>query len=345
MSLRPRNKVISLVQVVLLATLPILSLPVDEVGQTPPGFIGAAQATQPPKGTFRLILNGFKVNHESDDDIFEGDGRGDEIFITSSAWVVHNDGSYERTPKVQTKVMGDPNNHPERIPAGSAHPGPTSLNVMIGGLHTGDSFPANQPWRRTLEPLADRPPIVLWQGELTADKDISMIVPVIWEWDSSDYSASQRSVDRELPGWFQKTKANLISLIPATRWLNPVEHSVIAVDFYHHTVYEIQPINSLTNRADGLDLRLDAKSGTRPIGYEENVAHFTNSSSVPMYDALNPREIVLNYYNAIAASSGAGMRLEINYTDAHDHGDYTLYLQVEQVTSLRQTVPLRPVRP
>ncbi len=66
---------------------------------------------QPARGFFRVTLNGFRVNNESDDDILEGDGRGDEIFITTNNWMVHKDGTYQSFRQSKTKVMGDANAH------------------------------------------------------------------------------------------------------------------------------------------------------------------------------------------------------------------------------------------
>jgi len=60
--------------------------------QTPARKVRPLRA-YPVRGFFRVTLNGFRVRNESDDDILEGDGRGDEIFITTSNWMVHKDGT------------------------------------------------------------------------------------------------------------------------------------------------------------------------------------------------------------------------------------------------------------
>src|SRR5690242_19682146 len=78
------------------------------------GYSGAGMlsVTEPPNAqanptaTFRVTLNGFKVNHESDDDILEGDGRGDEIFITAHRWMINRDGSARPIP------LDDPSSNP-----------------------------------------------------------------------------------------------------------------------------------------------------------------------------------------------------------------------------------------
>src|SRR5258708_33206070 len=82
----------------------------------------AAQTAPPQRGTFRVTLNGFRVNNESDDDILEGDGRGDEIFITANIWAISSDGTAHELGGKQTKVMGDDRWRPQRILAWSGIP-------------------------------------------------------------------------------------------------------------------------------------------------------------------------------------------------------------------------------
>jgi hypothetical protein len=306
---------------------------------------GVPPATEPPNAqanptaTFRVVLNGFKVKNESDDDIFEGDGRGDEIFITAHRWMINRDGSarpvplddpssnpYQQTlPYLITKVMGDPINHPERVPAGTRGPG-QRLDLDNGGLQTGDTYPTLTPWRRDREPLADRPPIILWQGNLTRGQNMVEIVPIIWEWDSPAYSASQRAIlDGGLTTWFEEHRQKLADHIPASD-INP------------------RPASWRDSRSDlgtplGYDeITLHDKAGTRPIGYGEFFGE----------QAFRPQSIVLTYdsaLNAVNPRNQSERILEIEYKDSHDHGDYILYIQVEQVTSFRQTIQQRVRRP
>lgn len=268
----------------------------------------AQPSTQPARGLFRVVLNGFKVNHESDDDILEGDGRGDEIFITENHWIVHSDGTYQTFRQSRTKVMGDPNGHPERVPAGTRSPG-ARLDSEPGGLQTGDTFPpspAHEPWRRTREPLSDRPPIVLWNGYLTQGEDMVVVAPIIWEWDSDDTSASQRDVETGLPNWFEHNKSNFTRFIGLI-W--PEGRS---------PVFGPYPI------------RLNGKPGTRPIGYREA----ETTAGVP-YDHLPITGVFLTYDSAIKAADrielGVRGLSQVRYIDGNDNGDYTLYLQVERL--------------
>jgi hypothetical protein len=294
----------------------------------------------PVRGFFRVTLNGFRVNHESDDDILEGDGRGDEIFITANNWIIHKDGTYLSLRQSRTKVMGDPNGHPERVPAGTKSPG-LRLDSAPGGLQTGDSFPSREPWKRTREPLTDRPPVVLWNGYLTQGEDAILILPVVWEWDSDDLSDSQQSFIRELPRWFQYQRPVLVSFftlppgspfLPKSPILDPI---TILINYYAAFLGQGSSAGVSQGYPQGR-IVLSGKAGTRPIGYEEAYTNKNTAVEVPLPDGLPPTELMLTYDSAItAANSTASFGVpgvyEIRYVDAHDHGDYSLYLQVERL--------------
>jgi len=322
---------VKLFMLTLLLCLGLLCQPISVTSSC--AATGAPPATDPtapqapPPATFRVTLNGFKVNHESDDDILEGDGRGDEIFITASRWLLNAGGASQILPApngdqyLQTKVMGDPNGHPERVPAGTKSPG-LRLDEVAGGLQTGDTFPTRTPWVRNREPLPDRPPIILWQGDLTRGQNLVQVTPIIWEWDSEQFSASQNDIRNGLINWFEDRKpalTNLISSPSSFSALNPVNN--VGIFF-----------------AD--------KSGTRPIGISDDAD--IRIFGVGAQNLFFPQSLVLTYDSAMNASHprDASQRvIPMRYFDAHDHGDYTLYLQVDQVVALRQTIPQGVVRP
>src|SRR5436190_13507297 len=110
-------------------------------GTTVPSAKGQKN-TNPPVAVFRVVLNGFKVNHESDDDILEGDGKRDEVYLRADVWVLNRDGNvpYRRSPR--SVLMGDINNQsdPPRIRAGTASD--------TGGLRTNAKWPNSAPWGR-----------------------------------------------------------------------------------------------------------------------------------------------------------------------------------------------------
>jgi hypothetical protein len=259
---------------------------------TPPPPTSAQSST----ATFRVVLNGFTVNNESDDDIFERDGRGDEVFITSNAWhFLKAEGGAVPLSQIRTKVMGEARGHPGRVSAGS------------GGLRTGDSFPSSPAWERTRgTTFADRPPTVLWIGSLTRGRDAVLILPIIWEWDSDDVSASQRSVEQALPSW----------IVGQQLWLD------------HLIDYPLDIVYRVVNARDAIPL--GGKAGTRPIGYAGEGGAF----GVGAHDHLTPQVLALTYDSAVNAvqNSNCGVPgvYAVTYADEHDHGNYTLYLQVEQ---------------
>ena len=173
-------------------------------------------STPPPEpkllpARFRVILTGFTVDKQTSDHILETDGKGDEVYIVAevgqfaSAWIYHErewrarhhngvlpawdwlltgDGINGRGPVTNRRsltsvVMGDEaNQEVPRIRAGTAGPS--------GGLRTGDSFPTHKPWILTGTPSANRLPMLLWEGELSPDGGVVMIMPTIWEWDNGN---------------------------------------------------------------------------------------------------------------------------------------------------------------
>lgn len=252
-----------------------------------------AKAPAGLSGFFRVVLNGFKVNHESDDDIFEGDGKRDEVYLRADVWMLNRDGSvpYRRSPR--SVLMGDINNqnNPPRIAAGTASDD--------GGLRTNDKWPISEPWRRVRNPLPDRPPMLLWEGTLVQGENMVVILPTVWEWDSRDPSPSETAYDGLVDGWFNGGKRDLTVAIEHKSTANLVFQKDI---MFHRE-----------------------KGGTRPIG---------------MYSGGNIglllRELSLTYDAALEAArstpSNVGYGVfAINYHDHEDHGDYTLYVQVEQI--------------
>ena len=153
-------------------------------------------------GRFRVTLTGFTVNQQSSDNILESDGKGDEVyFIIDSArydgytdrggrtsifaplsldTTLRPNGNLTQRQSLQSVVLGDVNsqNNPPRIRAGSAS--------EVGGLRTGDRYPTNEPWNVSGALRTDRLPMLLWEGELTAERDLVVLIPTIWEWDGGN---------------------------------------------------------------------------------------------------------------------------------------------------------------
>jgi hypothetical protein len=164
-------------------------------GAQPPGRIGIFAPGDPPDPSsaarFRLTARGFFVQRQSEDDAFERDGRGDEVYVRSDSFVVGAAG-LAAGPSARSETIGD------RFLAqgGSSRPQWGSAATEIGGFVTGDDYPTSTPW-------APRPgivrtgelPLAVWEGELIRGGDAVVIVPSIWEWDDHGASFEERQWD------------------------------------------------------------------------------------------------------------------------------------------------------
>ncbi|MEO7673031.1 MAG: hypothetical protein ABIU09_03015, partial [Pyrinomonadaceae bacterium] len=132
---------------------------------------------------FRVTINGFKVNHQTLDDALDRDGRGDEVYFLSQ-WRTTEDGRAVNTSELlRSRVMGDANGRSDRVQAGSARYG-VLPSRSVGGLLTNDSFP-NNPTAFSGSPIADRAPMLLFDGEMTSTQ-LLVVAPTIWEQDGPD---------------------------------------------------------------------------------------------------------------------------------------------------------------
>jgi hypothetical protein len=87
---------------------------------TPAAPANPAPAT-PVSGRYRVVANGFSVVHESFDDVLSRDGKYDEVY--GGFALFHFDrktGDLLDRGLRRTKVLGDINNFPDRLRAGTA---------------------------------------------------------------------------------------------------------------------------------------------------------------------------------------------------------------------------------
>jgi hypothetical protein len=153
-------------------------------------------------GRFRVILTGFSVERQTDDNVLESDGKGDEVFIVAEVAEYANREGRSQTPQdpfwalfgdnplltlrrtLTSIVMGDANNQEvPRIRAGTAG--------NNGGLRTGDQFPTKEPWKQFGALSTNRLPMQVWEGELSG-QGMVIIVPTIWEWDDGNVRAREQ---------------------------------------------------------------------------------------------------------------------------------------------------------
>jgi hypothetical protein len=257
-------------------------------------------------GRYRVTVNGFKVLAETWDDVFEWDGKRDEVYISAIVRKLDRDGNVQYASSDATPVLGDINNQNGRVQAGSASP--------RGGLRTGDSFPTPTPWMRSqgLDLRRNWPPYTVWEGDLTDGKDVVLITPAVNEWDPGASA---------LEGW-------LVWADDAVEKLGPKIAALIG-----------GPLPAAIVK--GLDLGLDlfmslrksgviGKSADRPIGMTPDPKDSTKF-------VFNPQVLVLNYQTAekviadAPAGKGPGVLAFDFPDDPYLRGHYQLWVQVERL--------------
>lgn len=145
---------------------------------------GAAHTTieiAPISHRARVVLLGFRVGRKTtDDDVFDGDGRGDEVYFTAyrASVAISGDGvGIAPLGFVESVVIGDTGRFPSRQRGGAA--GPT------GGIRSGDAVPSAA--ALALQPgIAadrDRLPMLLWEGVLDRGHWATIVALSGWEWD------------------------------------------------------------------------------------------------------------------------------------------------------------------
>lgn len=137
-------------------------------------------APPPASGRYRVTINGIHVNGETWDTALQTDGKGDEIFVLVDLRYLNAGGNpVGPSTQITTAIYGDTNGFPSRIKAGTRSP--------QGGIRTGDNIPdGSAPWARFGLPQPSRLPLFVWEGTLTDGRDGVLIVPAIWEQDSTD---------------------------------------------------------------------------------------------------------------------------------------------------------------
>ncbi|PYE55798.1 hypothetical protein [Deinococcus yavapaiensis] len=275
------------------------------------------QAAQPAVGRFRVTLLGWRVDRQTWDHVFESDGGGDEVFVMSEARVVDATNRTLFGPSgVRSVVVGDTNNYPNRLRGGSAH-APFGGN---GGFTSGDRFPTATPWIRGGPPQPDRFPMLLFQGDL-ADGQAAMIVPTLWEWDGE-------------PSFLTTLGRILFApLLPLSDVAGLVVNAPSPTDVpaaIARTVVRTASSLGLRQGAPGVNVTVgksllgDAKD--RPIGMQDAGLNYAFDPQVLVFNRATAERLARTDFGF-----GPGV-LAVRYQDAEAlKGDYTLFVQVEQV--------------
>jgi hypothetical protein len=151
------------------------------IGSTQPDGAPPSSGTSPSSGTtsasgrYRVTATSVYFRNAEADNPGPaiGDGKGDEIYLTSYAQVYdrRNGNQLFAGPFMRTPVHGDMSGAGggARVGAGSATPN--------GGIATGDEVQLRMPGAS---------PVWLWEGELRDGIDAVVLRPVIWEFDGNE---------------------------------------------------------------------------------------------------------------------------------------------------------------
>jgi hypothetical protein len=253
---------------------------------------------------FRVTINGFKVLRQSSDDSLERDGRGDEVFFLSQWRTTEGGRTLRSSEMLRSRVMGDINGRSDRVQAGSARPGAFASGV-VGGLLSGNAFP-NDPSVLSGAPTADRAPMLLFDGELTASQ-VLVVVPTIWEQDGPD---------------------DILTSIG--RIFNPVldngARSVAPAPQYPGLLGRILATEGDLGRDVRVGLGIFGDPHDRPIGMQLGRDNYF----------FQPQRLRFSFADAEEASRtrfgyGDGV-IPITYTDADAlQGNYTIFVQIQRL--------------
>jgi hypothetical protein len=200
----------------------------------PPG--GAPVSTPPAASAqYRVIATGFRVLHQTKDDILSRDGHGDEIYGGFMTFHYNRNTSKLLDQDLRrTNVIGeagfdglswgslassvgqvaavftgaDVSKPGTRLKGGTASGG--------GGFAQGDVFPAVADPSKTygVAPTNNTFPFLVWQGSLTDGQDAVVILPSLWEFDGFPDGFQK---------WHTNEQANVIQI-----WSDPGVQAAVA---------------------------------------------------------------------------------------------------------------------
>jgi hypothetical protein len=263
----------------------------------------------PKRGRFLVTVNGFVVDHETSDDIFERDGARDEVSLVPHVYVTNAAGGIDRAvwSDVFSSILGQRRSPSSgAVMAGGATP--------TGGLRTGDTHPTTTPWIRSGGPTAGLGmPARMFEGELVSGGNAAVVFPTLWEWDAPTHAlvAYQDAMFAARPAVAGAVAPMITSGAPLSLDAWRLPGSVLG-------------LGAMTSLGDG-PLGLGER-GFRPIG-------MTRSGDRWVY---TPTALVLTYDSAEFISRadfgfGRGV-VEFKYQDDPAlQGSYRLFVQVERL--------------
>jgi len=260
----------------------------------------------PASGHFRVTLNGFTCNHQTAElnNPVLRDGADDEVFLFTKGFLVERASSRSEGVSLpfrkRTPVIGDTSTFTDRTQGGSGR-----FLGGNGGFRAGDSFPSS-PDKLSTNPQAYSLPQLIWEGELTRRQNAMVIIPMIWEWDG-------------LYGLFQAWETATLSQFSGVGELiadpNLTDQESAKVALRGEVVGQVW----MNGRGGGVEPQ------DRPIGMRSYGDDYR----------FRPEVLILTYDEALRMankSRTSGKAHPIVCADAPElGGNYTLYLQVEQL--------------
>lgn len=259
-------------------------------------------------GRFRIALERFETDFDLPEDILRGDGRGNEIFISTQV------NEYRRTglvgPRmVRTPTFGDVHNFPSRVQAGSSSPN--------GGIRANDKYPAPVQLVSQLRPpgVTDLP-FFLWEGELSEVEGVVILSPAIWEEDG----------DGSLFAHFMNLHSSSAGNLPSRSYLAP---------------YFPRPSGrpaSTWRPTTGNDCTYSDRFQLPQFGWLDEPIDI--SRSYPYC----PKYVAINYEVARSVTSvNPAAVLEVPFFNSS--GQYKLFIRIEKVTPPPASIaPVRTIR-
>lgn len=266
---------------------------------------------------YRVTINGFKCENQTDDDLLQRDGWFDEIYFSWS--VAHKSDTGSLSNGAYSDVYG-------QLPPGNVFPRRrrAGTGTSEGGVKTGDMVPFRQgkmvteidvygikiPIREILPAWSSEPkdefPIVVWQGELKEGESVT-ILPLLWEWDGG--------------GIDPRTPLRLASEILTATATAITPFAPIAAPFV------LLGAAILAGFAGVIKTQSDRIIGTDADKPEENLKD--------MKGLILTKDNIAAALNATSGDMGKGIFSFIqNDTAVMGHGRYTFYLQVAEQEDL-----------
>ncbi|MBL0153874.1 MAG: hypothetical protein IPP93_10420 [Chitinophagaceae bacterium] len=258
-------------------------------------------------GRVKVTLVRFFCTKETSDDIFDGDGKKDEVFFSFMYTVAGINGNTKLSSKTITGVFGDATgSFSSRTSAGSAT---DILGNNRGGIKTDDVVSCNVP-------ILD---VTIGVG------DVVSLVPSIWEWDNNNFNV-QTSFEESIMSAFPQMNTKIVEHV---RYCFPTVDDQSCFR-RNGTGYLGLP------ECSGILQSVSNRPGNRPIGMS------TNGGYVPIVISMGAE---LLEKVAGMQFSNIGMRghtdvgnipvvfNEEGLGNTRDHGNYGMYLKVEFIKS------------